>query len=96
MAGNSTDPAFAVVSNENVAYTGTAAASAAFASGINHIRIVATTAAYYKIAGTPVATSSDTYLPANVIEIIRVNPGQKISFIQVSAGGTASVSQMSK
>lgn len=96
MAGNSTDPAFAVVSNENVAYTGTAAASAAFASGINHIRIVATTAAYYKIAGTPVATSNDTYLPANVIEIIRVNPGQKISFIQVSSGGTASVSQMSK
>ena len=96
MAGNSTDTAFAVVSNENVAYTGTAAASAAFASGINHIRIVATTAAYYKIAGTPVATSSDTYLPANVIEIIRVNPGQKISFIQVASGGTASVSQMSK
>jgi hypothetical protein len=96
MAGNSTDPAFAVVSNENVSYTGTAAASAAFASGINHIRIVATTAAYYKIAGTPVATSSDTYLPANVIEIIRVNPGQKISFIQVASGGTASVSQMSK
>ena len=96
MAGNSTDPAFAVVSNENVPYTGTAAASAAFASGINHIRIVATTAAYYKIAGTPVATSSDTYLPANVIEIIRVNPGQKISFIQVASGGTASVSQMSK
>jgi hypothetical protein len=96
MSGNSTDPAFAVVSNENVAYTGTAAASAAFASGINHIRIASTTAAYYKVAGTPVATSSDTYLPANVIEIIRVNPGQKISFIQVSAGGTASVSQMSK
>jgi hypothetical protein len=47
--------------------------------------------AYYKIAGTPVATSSDTYLPANVIEIIRVNPGQKISFIQVASGGTASV-----
>ena len=96
MAGNSTDPAFAVVSNENVAYTGTAAASAAFASGINHIRIVATTAAYYKIAGTPVATSSDTYLPANVIEIIRVNPGQKISFLRVATDGTASVSQMSK
>jgi hypothetical protein len=45
MSGNSTDPAFAVVSNENVAYTGTAAnIAAAFASGINHIRIAATTA----------------------------------------------------
>lgn len=96
MSGHSTDPAFAVVSNENVAYTGTAAASAAFSSGIHHIRIAASTACYYKIAGTPVATSSDTYLPANVIEIIRVNPGQKISFIQVASGGTASVSQMSK
>lgn len=96
MSGKSIDPAFAVVSNENVAYTGTSAASAAFSSGIHHIRIVATTACYYKIAGTPTATTSDTYLPANVIEIIRVNPGQKIAFIQVSTGGTASVSQMSK
>jgi hypothetical protein len=96
MSGNSTDIAFAVVSNENVAYTGTAGTSAAFASGIHHIRIAATTACYYKLAAAPTATSSDTYLPANVIEIIRVNPGQKISFIQVSSGGTASVSQMSK
>lgn len=96
MSGHSTDPAFAVVSNENVAYTGTAAASAAFSSGIHHIRLSATTACYYKLGANPTATSSDTYLPANVIEIIRVNPGQKIAFIQVSTGGTASVSQMSK
>lgn len=96
MAGNSTDPFFAVVLNENLAYTGTAAASAAFGSGIHHIRIVTTSAAYYKLGAAPVATSSDTYIPADKIEIIRVNPGQKISFIQVSSGGTASVSQMSK
>ena len=96
MSGKGVDGAFAVVSNENVAFTATAAASVAFGAGINHIRLSATTACFYKIAGTPVATSSDTYLPANVIEIIRVNPGQKISFIRSATDGSASVSQMSK
>jgi hypothetical protein len=96
MSAHGTDIAFAVVSNENVTYTGTAGTSSAFASGINHIRLAASTACYYKLGATPTATTSDTYLPANIIEIIRVNSGQKISFIQVSAGGTASVSQMSK
>lgn len=96
MSGKGVDGAFAVVSNENVAYTATAAASAAFSAGINHIRLSATTACFYKIQGTPVATTSDTYLPANVIEIIRVNPGQKISFIRSATDGSASVSQMSK
>lgn len=96
MSGKGVDGAFAVVSSEAVAYTATAAASAAFSDGIHHIRISATTACHYKLAGTPVATTTDTYLPANVIEIIRVNPGQKISFIKNATDGSASVSQMSK
>ena len=96
MSGKGVDGAFAVVSSEAVAYTATAAASTAFSDGIHHIRISATTACHYKLAGTPVATTSDTYLPANVIEIIRVNPGQKISFIRNASDGSASVSQMSK
>jgi hypothetical protein len=97
MSGKGVDGAFAVVSNQAVAYTATAAATAtAFSDGIHHIRISATTACHYKLAGTPVATTSDTYLPANVIEIIRVNPGQKISFIRNATDGSASVSQMSK
>jgi hypothetical protein len=91
-----TNEIFAIVSNENVAYTGTAGQSAAFASGIHAIRICSSTAAYYKIGGNPTATSSDTYLPADEIEYLIVNPGQKISFLQVSTGGTASISQLSK
>ena len=87
---------YAVVSNENVAFTGTAGTSAAFASGIHVIRIVATQACYYAIGSAPTATTSDTYLPANEVEYLIVNPGQKVSFVQVSSGGTASVSQMSK
>ena len=87
---------YAIVSNENVAYTASAAPSAAFANGINAIRIASSTACYYKIGATPVATTSDVYLPANEIEYLIVNQGQKISFIRVSTDGIASVTQISK
>jgi len=91
-----TNGTYAIVSNENVAYTGTAGQSAAFASGIHAIRICSSTASYYKIGANPTATSSDTYLPADEVEYIIVNPGQKISFLQVSTSGSASISQVSK
>jgi hypothetical protein len=91
-----TNGTYAIVSNENVDYTGTAGQSAAFASGIHAIRICASTASYYKIGTNPTATSADTYLPADEVEYLIVNPGQKISFIQVSSGGKASISQLSK
>ncbi len=91
-----TNGTYAIVSNESVAYTGTAGQSAAFASGIHAIRICASSASYYKIGANPTATSADTYLPADEVEYLIVNPGQKISFVQVSAGGNASISQLSK
>lgn len=87
---------YAVVSNENVDFTGTAGTSAAFADGIHVIRISSSSACYYAIGAAPTATTSDTYLPADEVEYLIVNPGQKISFVQVSTGGKASVSQMSK
>lgn len=91
-----TNGLYAIVSNENVDYTSTAGQSAAFASGIHAIRICASSASYYKIGANPTATSADTYLPADEVEYLIVNPGQKISFVQVSSGGKASISQVSK
>lgn len=71
-----------------VAFTGTAAASTnAFGSQTRQIRIVANSACHYVIAGTPVATVSEAFLPANMIEYVTVNPGEKISAIQAATGG---------
>jgi hypothetical protein len=96
MAGASTDTLFAVVSTEKVSYTGTAGQSAAIASGIHHVRLVATSDCHYLIGANPTATSSDTYLPADTIEKIRVNQGEKISVVQNSAGGDAFITSLSK
>lgn len=96
MAGNSTDTLFAVVSTQEVDYTDTAAQSSAIGSGIHHVRLAATTACHYAIGTNPTATDADTYLPANTIEKIRINPGEKISFIRTSASGSAFITSLSK
>jgi len=45
------------------------------------LRIVADAACHYKIAETPVATTDDVYLPADVGEQIRIQAGWKIAVI---------------
>jgi uncharacterized Zn-binding protein involved in type VI secretion len=71
-----------------VAYTGTAAASTnAFGSQTRQIRIVANSACHYVINGAPVAVVTDPFLPANTIEYVTVNPGEKISAIQAATAG---------
>jgi hypothetical protein len=72
-----------------------AAVTNAFGSQTYAVRLASTTACWYVVAGTPVATTSDVYLPAGVIEIIKVNPGEKVAAIQASAGGTMSVVELS-
>lgn len=78
-----------------LSYTGTADTSDAFSAGTNLIRIVSTTACHVKVAAGPTATTSDMYLPADVVDHIVVAEGQKISAIQASAGGDLSVSEYS-
>ena len=58
------------------------------------VRIVSATACHYRIGGSPVAVITDSLLPANVIEYIRVNPGEKIAFIRVTGDGTAIVTEV--
>lgn len=66
-----------------------AATSNAFGSGIHKLRIVSTTACHFVLGASPTATTSDPYLPADTVEYITVSQGEKIAFIQNSAGGTA-------
>lgn len=71
-----------------VAYTGTAAASTnAFGGQTRQVRIVSNSACHYTIAGTPVAVVTDALLPANWVETVSVNPGEKISAIKAATGG---------
>lgn len=81
-------PAARNSTTQAVAYTGTAAASTnAFGTQTRQVRIVSNSACHYAIAGTPVAVVTDAFLPANWVEYITVNPGEKISAIQAATGG---------
>jgi hypothetical protein len=71
-----------------VAYTGTAAASTnAFGTQTRRIRVVANSACHIVVAGTPVAVTTDPFLPANWVEYLSVNPGEKISAIKAATNG---------
>lgn len=69
-----------------VAYTGTAAASTnAFGGQTRQIRVVANSACHILVGASPTAATTDPFLPANWIEYLTVNPGEKISAVR---GGT--------
>ena len=96
MAGNSTDSLFAVVSTQKVSVASSSAQSAAIAAGIHHVRLVATKNCHYLIGANPTATTSSVYLPGNVIEKIRLNPGEKIAVIRSSEDGDLHITTLSK
>lgn len=78
-----------------VAYTATAAATSnAVSEGVYAVRLVVSSDAHYAIGKSPTATTSDALIPAGVVEIIRINPGEKVSFIQNAAGGNGYVTEM--
>jgi len=80
---------------QNVAYTGTAAASTVFSSQTYKVRLLATTDCYFRIGdGTPTATTSDSYLPALAAEYFTCTPGQKVSAVQVTAAGSLNVTEI--
>lgn len=79
---------------QNVTYTGTAAATASsVSSGVLRVRLLATTDCYVQIGKSPTATTSDVYLPSLSAEYIIVNPGEKISAVQVASGGVLNVTE---
>lgn len=79
---------------QNISYTATHAESAAFGAGTTLVRLVATSDCYFLCGTAPVATTSNgTLLPSGAIEYFGVTPGQKISFIQSSAGGACNITE---
>ena len=78
---------------QKVSYTGTAAATSSTVGGAGTtvIRIICTTDCHFVAASNPTATTSDSYLPANTVEYIVLQSADKLSFIRVTADGTAYV-----
>ena len=82
--------------HQKVAYTGTAGTVAnVFTTGVQKVRVCASSACYIAIGVSPTATVNSIYLPANTVEYFTVGPGEKISAIQLSAGGDLHVTEIS-
>ena len=80
---------------QSVAYTGTAGTIATgISTGTSKVRVVATTDCYIKIDNSPTATTSDTLLPGLSAEYFTITPGQKVSAVQVTTGGTINVTEI--
>jgi hypothetical protein len=81
--------------HQSKAYTGTAGTiDNAVGSQTRHVRVVVTTAAFVAFGTAPTATAGDVYLAANVPETFTINPGEKVSAVQVSSGGTLHVTEL--
>jgi hypothetical protein len=83
--------------SQTVAYTASSATvTNAFGAQTRVIRLSSTTACHYRVveAAGAAAVATDSLLPVNWVEYVVVSPGQKISAIQDSAGGTLSVTEM--
>jgi len=77
---------------QNVALSGTSAASTVFASQTRAVLVTATAACQIRISdGTPTAVTTDTAIPPNFPMIFIVSPGQKIAGVGT---GTLSVTEL--
>ena len=82
---------------QSVAYTGTAGSVASgISNGVNRVRVVCTTDAYVTFDGSPPSATSGVYVPAKTPEYFAVSPGQIASAVQLSAGGTLSVTEITQ
>jgi hypothetical protein len=83
-------------STQSVSYTGTAGTiTNAVGSETYQVRIVTTTDAFVKIDNSPTATTRDMPVFASLPEYFTIAPGQKVSAIQSSSGGTLQVTELS-
>lgn len=81
--------------HQSVAYTGTAGTiTTASDAQTQVIRVVCTTAGFISIGADPTATTAGIYMPANIPEYFIVAGANKVSAIQLSAGGTLHVTEM--
>jgi hypothetical protein len=88
---------FRLDNHQSVAYTGTAGTIAnAVGSYTKAVRVYCTTDAFVKISQSPTATSADVPISAGIPEYFAIHPGEKVSAIQQSAGGTLHVTELTQ
>lgn len=90
-----TVPAFKLGTTQKVAYTGTAGT---IASGVGAttelVRVWCSSDAHVAVGANPTATTSDMPVTGGLGEIFALAPGDKISAIQQSEGGTLYVTEL--
>lgn len=80
---------------QNVAYTGTAGTVAnGVSSGTLKVRVVTTTDAFVTMDGSTPSATSGAYVVGLSPEYFTVTSGQRVSAVQVSAGGTLYVTEI--
>jgi hypothetical protein len=83
-------------SGQVVAFTTTAAIANPVGASTRFVRVTVTAAAFIKFGVTPVSTSADIFVAANVPEVFPITPGQKVSALQVAAGGNLYVQEIAE
>jgi len=77
------------------AFTTNTAVPNAFGAQTYRVRLAATAACFIRIGdGVQTATVADVLLPAGVVDYVTVTPGQRISAVQQTAGGSLCVTEM--
>lgn len=85
------NPARPGPTTQNITFAGAAVSANPISANVTVVRLAATAACRYLLGGT--ATANSILLPANVVEYIGVTPGDVISVIQDTAGGTLSIAE---
>ncbi|MBA7464878.1 hypothetical protein ES703_06653 [subsurface metagenome] len=73
---------------QTIAFDASTPITNAFGAGAYQLRLVSNAACCFRIGdGAQTATNADSFLPANTIEYVIVNPGQRISAIKAATNG---------
>lgn len=91
-----TESIYRLGTHQKVAYTGTAGTISNAVGDVHVVRVVCTSDAYIAIGKNPTATANDPIIPAAAVEYFAIMAGEKVSAIQVSAGGTLHVTECTR
>ncbi|MGY4159027.1 hypothetical protein ACVINW_004869 [Bradyrhizobium sp. USDA 4461] len=81
-------PASRIGVTQTIAYDSSVGTANAFGAETYQLRLVANSACCYRIGdGAQTATTTDAFLPANVVEYVIVSPGQRIAAIKAATNG---------
>lgn len=73
--------------SQKVNTSAVAAQSATFETGVSVIRLFATKDCYVKFGTNPTATTSDMFIPSDIIQFVGVREGHKLSVIRDTEDG---------